>query len=80
MPTKLVIFCLQTEDKDVTHLDVFEGDDPLGRVLRGVLEVVEATVVEDEPPPLPVLPPAIGQHSTKQTMHSLIKRAYEIPH
>ena len=48
----------------VSHLDVFERDDPLRRVLRGVLEVVEAAVVEDEPPPLPVLPPAIGQHFT----------------
>ena len=47
-----------------SNLDVFEGDDPLGRVLRGVLEVVEAAVVEDEPPPLPVLPPEIGQHFT----------------
>ena len=41
------------------YLDIFEGDDPLGRVLGGVLEVVEAAVVEDEPPPLPVFPPEI---------------------
>ena len=43
----------------MANLDIFEGDDSLGRVFGGVLEVVETAVVEDEPPPLPVLPPEI---------------------
>ena len=36
--------------------DVLEGNDALGDVLSGVLEVVEAPVVQHEPPPLPALP------------------------
>ena len=36
--------------------DVLEGDDALGHVLRRVLEVVEATVVQHEPAPLPGFP------------------------
>ena len=43
------------------YLDIFEGDDPLGRVLGGVLEVVEAAVVQDKPASLPVLPVAALQ-------------------
>ena len=46
----------------MANLDIFEGDDSLGRVFGGVLEVVETAVVEDEPPALPVFPPAIRRH------------------
>ena len=44
-----------------SHLHPLEGDDALGRVLGGVLEVVQATVVQDEPASLPVLPVAALQ-------------------
>ena len=41
-----------------SHLDALQGDDALGAVLSSVLEVVEATVVQDEPATLPALPAA----------------------
>ena len=46
-----------------SHLHPLEGDDALGGVLGGVLEVVEATVVEDKPASLPILPVSALQGS-----------------
>jgi hypothetical protein len=37
------------------HLDVFQRNDPSGLLVRSVLKVVEAVVVQDKPPPLPAL-------------------------
>lgn len=38
-----------------TYLDVLQGNDATGLLIRGVLEVVETVVVQDEPPSLPRL-------------------------
>ena len=40
---------------DLPDLDVLQWNDAAGLLVRGVLEVVEAIVVEDEPAPLPAL-------------------------
>ena len=40
------------------HPHVLQGDDALGHILGRVLEVVETTVVQDEPATLPALPAA----------------------
>ena len=47
---------LAVEVVNQPDLDVLEGDDALGHILGGVLEVVEAAVAEHEPPALPTLP------------------------
>ena len=47
---------LAVEVVNQPDLDVLEGDDALGHILGGVLEVVEAAVAEHEPPALPALP------------------------
>lgn len=40
---------------DLPDLDVFQGDNAARLLVRRVLEVVQAVVVEDEPAPLPAL-------------------------
>ena len=47
----LAIFVVQGADGHV-----LQGDDPLGRRLGRVLEIVETPVVENKPPSLPALP------------------------
>ena len=47
---------LAVEVVNQPDLDVLEGDDALGHILGGVLEVVEAAVAEHKPPTLPTLP------------------------
>jgi hypothetical protein len=39
------------------NLDVFQRNDPPGLLVRSVLKVVEAIVIQDEPPPLPAFYP-----------------------
>lgn len=39
----------------VTHRDVLERDDAARLLISRVFEVVQAVVIEDEPPPLPAL-------------------------
>ena len=39
-----------------SHSHIFQGDDTLRHILCSVLEVIQTTVVEDKPTPLPTFP------------------------
>jgi len=62
----------------LANLDVLEGDDSLRNVFRGVLEVIEAAIVEDEPTSLPGLPaPSLLQKppfsfGRKESVHKIV--------
>ena len=45
-----------------SHSNVFQRNDSFRNVLRRVLEVVQATIVKDEPATLPSLPASALQH------------------
>ena len=48
--------------KSIPYLDILQRNDALGDVLGGVLEVVEASVTQDEPASLPILPTVKKMH------------------
>jgi len=59
---------------------VLQGDDALRHILGGVLEVIQTTVVEDKPTPLPTFPASSLLHKPalpfggKESVHEVIIR------
>ena len=52
------------------HSHVLQGDYALRHVLGGVLEVIQTTVVEDKPTPLPTFPASSLKRKFVETLHS----------
>ena len=55
-----------------SHSHIFQGDDTLRHILCSVLEVIQTTVVEDKPTPLPTFPAPSLNNGKKLNMSEMM--------